>query len=78
MLVPGCVNTMIRTRGDKWVQGDAFDPAKAQDERSYDGVASREFSAQRWKARGTGEERRVGIATLLHPTDAVRRCMVSR
>ncbi|KAL3919306.1 MAG: hypothetical protein SGPRY_005677 [Prymnesium sp.] len=59
LLVPGCVNTMIRTRGDKWVQGDSFDPEKAQDERSYDGVASREYSAQRWKARGTGEERRM-------------------
>eukprot|EP00966_Prymnesium_polylepis_P088663 2051938-Prymnesium_polylepis.1 len=43
---------MIRTRGDKWVQGAAFDPTKAQDERSYDGVASREFAADKWRARG--------------------------
>mmetsp|Transcript_2933 Transcript_2933/g.7318 ORF Transcript_2933/g.7318 Transcript_2933/m.7318 type:complete len:185 (+) Transcript_2933:690-1244(+) len=52
LLVPGCVNTMIRTRGDKWVQGEAFDPTKAQDERSYDGVQSRDYSAKKWKARG--------------------------
>ena len=42
---------MIRTRGDRWVQGEQWDPAKAQDERSYDGVASREYSAERWKVQ---------------------------
>ena len=26
LLVPGCVNTMIRTRGDRWVEGAAFKP----------------------------------------------------
>jgi len=24
LLVPGCVNTMVRTRGDKWVEGADF------------------------------------------------------
>ena len=40
LLVPGWTITMICTRADKRLQGAAFDPAKAQDERSYDGVAT--------------------------------------
>jgi short-subunit dehydrogenase involved in D-alanine esterification of teichoic acids len=37
LLVPGCVNTMIRTRGDRWVEGNDFTPARAKDEREVPG-----------------------------------------
>jgi hypothetical protein len=38
LLVPGWTITMIATKGDQRLQGEAWDPSKAQDERSYDGV----------------------------------------
>ena len=31
LLVPGCVNTMIRTRGDKWIEGADFKPDRAKE-----------------------------------------------
>merc|ERR1712138_761 len=38
LLVPGFTATMINTRGDKWVEGDAWKPESARNEREYDGV----------------------------------------
>ena len=55
LLVPGCVNTMIRTRGDKWIEGAAFKPDRAKDERAYNGVRDRAYAAQKWRERGAWE-----------------------
>ena len=55
LLVPGCVNTMIRTRGDRWIEGDAFKPDRAKDEREYNGVKDRVYAAKMWKDRGAWE-----------------------
>jgi len=52
LLVPGCVNTMIRTRGDRWVEGEAFKPDRAKDEREYNGVKDRAYAAEKWRERG--------------------------
>jgi len=59
LLVPGCVNTMIRTRGDKWVEGADFKPDRAKDEREYNGVKDRAYAAQKWKERGAWEPDKV-------------------
>eukprot|EP00316_Scyphosphaera_apsteinii_P021188 CAMPEP_0119320040 /NCGR_PEP_ID=MMETSP1333-20130426/51225_1 /TAXON_ID=418940 /ORGANISM="Scyphosphaera apsteinii, Strain RCC1455" /LENGTH=362 /DNA_ID=CAMNT_0007326637 /DNA_START=27 /DNA_END=1115 /DNA_ORIENTATION=+ len=59
LLVPGCVNTMIRTRGDKWIEGADFKPERAKDEREYNGVKDREYAAKMWKERGAWEPERV-------------------
>uniref|UniRef100_A0A7S0L4N1 Uncharacterized protein n=1 Tax=Coccolithus braarudii TaxID=221442 RepID=A0A7S0L4N1_9EUKA len=52
LLVPGCVNTMIRTRGDRWIEGADFKPDRAKDEREYNGVRDREYAAKQWTERG--------------------------
>jgi len=52
LLVPGFTATKIITRGQKWLQGDAFDPAKATDEECYEGVVDRASAADRFHARG--------------------------
>lgn len=52
LLVPGCVNTMIRTRGDRWVEGNDYKPERAKDERGYNGVVDRAYAAQKWAERG--------------------------
>ena len=59
LLVPGCVNTMIRTRGDRWVEGAAFKPGRAKDEREYNGVKDRAYAAQRWAERGAWQPEQV-------------------
>ena len=59
LLVPGCVNTMIRTRGDKWIEGADFKPDRAKDEREYNGVRDRAFAAQKWKERGAWQPEQV-------------------
>ena len=46
------VNTMIRTRGDRWIEGAAFKPDRAKDEREYNGVVDRAYAAEKWKERG--------------------------
>lgn len=52
LLVPGWTITMISTKGKRWLQGDAFDPATAQDERSYDGLFDPDVARQKLEARG--------------------------
>ena len=52
LLVPGWTATMIGTRADRRLQGASFEPARARDERSYDGVADRELAAAKLAARG--------------------------
>ena len=52
LLVPGFTATKIITRGQKWIQGNAFDPAKATDEEYYEGVANRAHARERFKQRG--------------------------
>ena len=52
LLVPGWTITMIGTKGKRWLQGDAFDPATAQDERSYDGVFDAAVAREKLEARG--------------------------
>lgn len=52
LLVPGFTATMIFTRGQQWIQGSQFDAAKAQNEKVYDGQASREAAVAKWQARG--------------------------
>ena len=59
LLVPGCVNTMIRTRGDKWVEGADFKPDRAKDEREYNGVRDRAYAAQKWAERGAWQPEQV-------------------
>jgi NAD(P)-dependent dehydrogenase (short-subunit alcohol dehydrogenase family) len=59
LLVPGCVNTMIRTRGDKWVEGSDFKPDRAKDEREYNGVKDRAYAAQKWAERGAWQPEQV-------------------
>lgn len=59
LLVPGCVNTMIRTRGDKWIEGAAFKPERAKDEREYNGVLDRAYAAQKWAERGAWQPEQV-------------------
>ena len=45
LLVPGWTITMISTRANKRLQGDEFDPTKAEDERSYRGSSTAEAIA---------------------------------
>jgi NADP-dependent 3-hydroxy acid dehydrogenase YdfG len=52
LLVPGWTITMIATRANRRLQGAAFDPTKAQDERAYDGVKDPEYARQKLEARG--------------------------
>lgn len=52
LLVPGFTATQIVSRGQQWLQGDKFDPATARNDKTYDGVDSREHAVAKWKARG--------------------------
>ena len=52
LLVPGFTATKIITHGQQWIQGKAFDPAKATDEESYEGVQDRELARERFRKRG--------------------------
>ena len=44
--------SVIRTRGDKWIEGADFKPDRAKDEREYNGVRDRAFAAKKWAERG--------------------------
>ena len=59
LLVPGFTATMINTRGDKWVEGDAWKPESARNEREYDGVQDAAVAAQKFAARGAWPASRV-------------------
>jgi len=59
LLVPGFTATMINTRGDKWVEGDAWKPESARNEREYDGVQDVAVAAQKFAARGAWPASRV-------------------
>ncbi|CAE8602400.1 unnamed protein product [Polarella glacialis] len=52
LLVPGWTVTMIATKANQRLQGDSWNAAMAQDERSYDGVADRTAAAEKLMARG--------------------------
>ena len=47
LLVPGFTATKIITRGQKWLQGASFDPSKATDEETYEGVVDRDRARER-------------------------------
>ena len=52
LLVPGWTITMIGTKGNQRLQGSEWDPSKAQDERSYDGVHDPNVAREKLEARG--------------------------
>ena len=52
LLVPGWTITMIGTKGNQRLQGAQWDPTKAQDERSYDGVQDENVARNKLEARG--------------------------
>eukprot|EP01043_Picozoa_sp_COSAG02_P008520 COSAG02_NODE_274_length_26244_cov_36.943507_18_plen_213_part_00 len=52
LLVPGWTITMIGTKSDQRLQGSKWDPNKAQDERSYDGVQDPNVAQNKLEARG--------------------------
>lgn len=59
LLVPGWTITMIATKSDQRLQGDAWDPQSAQNERSYDGNADRATAEAKLVARGAWPADRV-------------------
>eukprot|EP00441_Pelagodinium_beii_P033668 CAMPEP_0197632204 /NCGR_PEP_ID=MMETSP1338-20131121/9066_1 /TAXON_ID=43686 ORGANISM="Pelagodinium beii, Strain RCC1491" /NCGR_SAMPLE_ID=MMETSP1338 /ASSEMBLY_ACC=CAM_ASM_000754 /LENGTH=335 /DNA_ID=CAMNT_0043203755 /DNA_START=45 /DNA_END=1052 /DNA_ORIENTATION=+ len=52
LLIPGWTITMIATKANQRLQGSAWDPTSAQDERGYDGVADRKVAEAKLIARG--------------------------
>jgi len=58
LLVPGWTISMIGTKANQRLQGDSFNPLKAQDERSYDGDSSAAAIAK-LEARGAWRSEQV-------------------
>merc|ERR550525_2162251 len=59
LLVPGWTITMIATKANQRLQGSAWDPKTAQDERGYDGEVDRANAEKKLVARGAWTAKQV-------------------